>query len=226
MKSDNCSLYLTCLFLIILAFGSPALTQPLIFQDPVTARTFQSEKYSGIRGTPFLEEDWMAGWVQVPQGVYKNLRLKIDLYSNTLYFNKNDELWEFQDPVKSFVLFPDASDSTKFREYKKGVNGGGLREDQFVQVLGEGKVSLYRSDIKLLSEMSEINAGMVKTFTNSTRYFIKKDNNMQLIKLNKKELLAVLKDKEEQILAFVKENDLSFTKDEDAKLIIRYYNML
>ena len=148
MKSDNCSLYLTCLFLIILAFGSPALTQPLIFQDPVTARTFQSEKYSGIRGTPFLEEDWMAGWVQVPQGVYKNLRLKIDLYSNTLYFNKNDELWEFQDPVKSFVIFPDASDSTKFREYKKGVNGGGLREDQFVQVLGEGKVSLYRSDIK------------------------------------------------------------------------------
>lgn len=214
---------LVCL-LVIISIGNLVSAQPILFQDPVSSRTFNSQKYSGIKGSPFLFEKWITGSVTTSEGIYQHLELKFDAYSNTLFFNKNDELYEFVDPLQSFRFYPDTTDTTRNMYFRKGLSAPGLRPDQYVQVLAEGPVSLYRSDIKLLSEMSEINAGMIKTFTNSTRYFILKDNKLQLIKMNKKELMAALKDKEEAVDSFIKANNLSFNRDQDLKKILSFYN--
>jgi hypothetical protein len=203
-----------------------ALCQNMILHDPVTNKVFSTSKYSEVKGSPYLTDKWVEGTATIQQGTYKKLHLKLDLYNNTLLFNKDDEAYEFEGNVISFVLMPKVSDSSSYQYYKKGFTANGLRTDQYVQVLVEGPVSLYRSDIKLMTELSEVNRGIVKSFSTSTRYFVIKDNGVQLIKLTKKEVLQLLYDKEEKVLAYAEAHDLSFKKEADIALIIKHYNSI
>ena len=209
------------LFLIAVVFSSTLFSQQLILIDPVTNRSFNTDKYSSVRGTPFLNESWQQGFATSTRGTYKSLELKLDAYENRLYFNKNDVPYEFQEDILSFTLI-NAGDTLHFR---KGITGSNLKANEYVQVLSEGKISFYRSDIKSISEMSEINAGMVKSFITSTRYYISKDGKTELVKLNK-DILDHLKDKEDQLKEFMDTNKLSAKKEADIQKIVNYYNSL
>ena len=192
----------------------------MVLHDPVTGRTFDVERYSSTRGTPFLFEKWLPGTATSERGIYKNLELKLDAFTNTLYFNRNDELYEFIEQIKSFTII---SGDTLY--FKKGLSGNNLKPDQYVQVLAEGKVNFYKSEIKSITEMSEINAGMVKTFISSTRYFISKDDKLEMVKLNK-DILDFMGDKKDQIKDFMDSNKISAKKESDFVKIIRLYNSL
>lgn len=199
----------------------------MVLQDPVSARTFNTEKYAGYEGSPFLFNDkWTAGHVTVLQGTYKGLELKLDVYSDVLFFKRNDEPYEFQDEVVSFVLIPKAGDSTTWMYFKRGISGAGLKSGQYVQVLAEGPVSLYRSDIRSLSDVNQINRGVIKTFTPTVRYFVSRNGALQLIKPTKKGILEVLNDKAAQVEAFINEQKISFKKDADLGRVFKYYNTL
>jgi hypothetical protein len=204
---------------LVLAYSVQA--QIIIMQDPVSARTFNGDKYSGMKGSPFLYDKWLPGAVTTPKGIYPNLELKLDAYSNLVYHKKNDEPYEIQDEIKSFYLL--ASDTLHF---KKGLSGKTLAPGQFVQVLAEGKVSFYRSDIKLISEMSEINSGMIKTFIAATRYFIVKDGQTILVRLNKNDIIEYLGDQQEKVKAFIEENRIAGKKEVEISRIIDFYNTL
>lgn len=204
----------------------PLWAQDMILHDPVSGKTFDTQKYSDIKGSPFLFDKWIEGTVTTVKGVYTQLPLKFDVHNNLLFFSKDDMTFEFVDAVTAFVLKPKPSDSSSYLFFKKGIAGGGLKADQFVQVLAEGKISLYRSDIKLLSEINEINKGLVKAFSGATRYFVKKGSSFTLIKLNKQEVMEVLKDKETGIQQFLDAGKLSLKKEGDVAAVFRYYNSL
>ena len=107
------------------------------------------------------------------------------------------------------------------------MNQNGLKPEQYVQALvGTGAVQLYRSDIKQVTEMSEINAGMIKTFANTSRYYIKKGDLLKLIKLNKEELMSFLMDKEAEVNAAIEAKRLNLKKESDIIQVIQAYNNL
>ena len=218
----NIFILVVCLLAITTGFSQNVVA----LQDPVSSKNFNSEKYSSIRGTPFLVDKWIKGNVTTPKGVYQNLELKFNVYDNALFFNKNDESFELQDDIVSFTLMPKTEDPATYMVYKKGIAGADLHDNQYVQVLLEGNMSLYKLDVKQLSEMSEINAGIVKNFTNNAKYYIGKNHDLQFIKINKTEILNALKDKQDKIQAFINEKKFSFRKDTDVIEVLKYYNSL
>jgi hypothetical protein len=219
------------LYIIISGFlliTAPAIAQPGGFlQDPVTSKNFNTEKYSAMRGTPFVIEKWTKGNVTTPMGIYKEIEIKFNVYDNLLVFNKNDETFEFVDDVVSFTLMPKPEDPSSFMVYKKGISGGDIKANQFVQVLLEAQpASLYKLNQKQVSEMSEINAGMVKTFTNNSKYYISKNKQLQFVKLNKADVLNVLSDKQDKIQAYIDEKKIAFKKEAELVEVLKYYNSL
>jgi hypothetical protein len=212
--------------LTVVLFCSNVKAQPLQLYDPVANRTFSAEKYTSIRGVPFLFDKWMNAIIYTEKGYYEGLQIKYDLFENKIYFNKNDESFELQENVKNFTLFSNPSDPKSALKFSKGFKGSGLNADQFVQVLVDGNVQLLKSDIKSLTEMSEINAGMVKTFATTTRYYINNSKGVFLIRFNKSELLPFLQDKDEQIQSFIKEKGLNLKRDMDLLTLLNYYNSL
>jgi hypothetical protein len=214
-----------CIVLCFSLFNANA--QLLQLQDPVSSKNYNPDKYTGIRGTPFLQDKWIHGSVNTNLGVYTDLELKIDLYENAVFFNKQDEPFELIDKILEVTLFPKWPDTVNKMVFVKGMSQGGIRADQYVQVLvGIGNVQLYRSDIKQVSEMSEINAGMVKTFANNSRYYLKKGDQFKFIKLSKEEVMPFFNDKDAAINGVITEKRLNLKKESDLILAVQSYNSL
>ncbi len=213
-------------FILMLVFQT-SQAQLLQLQDPVSSKNFNPDKYAGIRGTPLFQDKWIHGSVVTTKGIYPDLELKIDLYDNILFFNKEDASFELLDQIVSVKLYPKWPDTIQQYIFVKGMNQNGLKPEQYVQALvGTGAVQLYRSDIKQVTEMSEINAGMIKTFANTSRYYIKKGDLLKLIKLNKEELMSFLMDKEAEVNAAIEAKRLNLKKESDIIQVIQAYNNL
>ena len=211
-------------FILMLVFQT-SQAQLLQLQDPVSSKNFNPDKYAGIRGTPLFQDKWIHGSVVTTKGIYPDLELKIDLYDNILFFNKEDASFELLDQIISVKLFPKWPDTIQQFIFVKGMNQNGLKPEQYVQALvGAGAVQLYRSDIKQVTEISEINAGMIKTFANTSRYYIKKGDLLKLIKLNKEELMSFLMDKEAEVNAAIEAKRLNLKKESDIIQLIQAYN--
>jgi len=211
-------------FILMLLFQT-SQAQLLQLQDPVSSKNFKPDKYAGIRGTPLFQDKWIHGSVLTSKGIYPDLELKIDLYDNILFFNKDDASFELLDQIFSIKLFPKWPDTIQQLIFVKGMSQNGLKPEQYVQALvGVGAIQLYRSDIKQVTEMSEINAGMIKTFANTSRYYIKKGNEFKLIKLNKEEIMPFLMEKEAELNAVIEAKRLNLKKESDIIQVIQVYN--
>lgn len=201
--------------------------QILQLQDPVSSKNFNPEKYSGIRGTPFYQDKWIHGNVTTNLGVYNDLELKINLFDNAVFFNKDGEPYELLDKIITVELFPKWPDNINQLVFTKGMNQAGLKPEQYIQVLvGTGSLQLFRSDIKQVSEMSEINVGMVKTFSNTSRYYLKKGEQFKFIRLNKEDILPFFVDKEGDMNSIITEKKLNLKKEADIVQAIQAYNSL
>jgi hypothetical protein len=187
---------------------------------------FDIGKYAEVNGTPFFKDEWMTGSIVVGKGRYNQLQLKIDLFKNQLLFNKNDMPYEFVEDLKGAVLMPRPEDSSSYLYFMKGITAQALNPEQFVQVLAFGKASFYRSDIKLIAEMNEVNKGLVKYFNNSTRYYIQSGKQVLLIKPGRKEVLEAIGDKTAILEAFCNEQKLSLKKEKEIVQLLEYYNKL
>lgn len=212
--------------ILLFFFATAAYSQSMVLHDPVSARVFNTTRYSNILGTPFLFDKWITGSVLTPRGIYKDIQLKLDAYDNTLYFNRDEKLFEFEDQITGFVLMPNPADSSSYLRFRKGLSATGLKSEQYLQIMSEGKMTLYKLDTKILSEVNQINQGVIQSFTNATRYYVMKNNTLQQIKLGKAEILGVLSDKKQQVEAYVDKNNLSFKRDKDVAIIFNYYNSL
>jgi hypothetical protein len=215
------------LLLVLLTAIQGVQAQLLQLQDPVSSKNFNPDKYAGIRGTPLLVDKWQHGSVITTKGYYADLELKLDLYDNQVFFNKNDESFELLDQIVAIRLFPKWPDTANQQVFIKGMTQNNIKPEQYVQVLvAQGAVQLYRSDIKQVTEMSEINAGMVKTFANTSRYFIKKGDQFKLVKLNKEEIMPFLAEKEAEINDFIAKKKLNLKKEMDFIQMIQAFNAL
>jgi hypothetical protein len=194
--------------------------------DPVTNKNFSLEKYSEIKGSPFMIDKWIEGSVTTPKGIYQKLLLKYNAYENLLIFNNNDEPYEFQETILAFTLMPKPGENASNLNFKNGISANGIQPQQFIQVLEEGKINLYKYFGKQVSEMSEINAGMVKTFTPNIKYYIGNSSSLNFTKLNGNDCLQLMADKKELIDKYLAEKKLSLKKESDFVEIIHYYNSL
>ncbi|MBC6491616.1 hypothetical protein ACFSQD_12170 [Flavihumibacter stibioxidans] len=213
--------------LFILKISSIGLrAQDQVLHDPVSSRVFNSQNYSSISGSPFLSEDWMNGDVTVKSGTYKNILLKYDAYAGQLYFEKDENAYQFAEPVLAFVLKPDLAKPATYQYFKKLPAGSNTSQEIFVQVLQEGRLSFYKEPVKIVSDINRINEGVVKTFTNSSRYFLSKKGQISQFALGKKELPDQFSDRSKETDSFIKEHKISLRKESDFIKLVQFYNSL
>ncbi len=106
----------TILFLLLASHF--VLSQEAILHDPVSSTVFQTSRYAGIKGSPFLIDTWTKGRAHTSKGYYPVLELKLDAFNNVLLFKRNNEPFQFEEDIVSFVLMP-SDDSASFKYFKK-----------------------------------------------------------------------------------------------------------
>ena len=97
----------------------------------------------------------------------------------------------------------------------------------FYQVLYDGKVKLYKKEVKIITEKFTNTPELKVLFEKLNYYYIKKAGRFYPI-VKKKDFLKILNDKGKELTEFISDEKLNFRKDKDNTLtkLVTYYDQL
>jgi hypothetical protein len=185
--------------------------------------------YDDIQGDPFLFKDFVKGILIVTDGKKFSVIVRYDIYADKIHLKDNGEIFAIIQPEK--VKLIEAGD-LKFI-YSLYVNSPGEVNSKagsyfILKVEGKCKLLVKKNlriqDAELPSLYSE--AKPAKFVLTDDTYYLKLGENSAAKVTNKKELLALLADKKEEISNYIDSKKLKFKDSEDLAAIISYYNGL
>ena len=97
----------------------------------------------------------------------------------------------------------------------------------FYQVLYDGKIKLYKKEVKIIKEKFTNTPELKVLFEKLNYYYINKADRFYRI-VKKKDFLKIFNDKNKELNDFISNGKLNFRKDKDNTLtkLITYYDLL
>ncbi len=188
--------------------------------------TTQKQKtYSQIDGSPYYHKDFIEGAIITKDGVkYDKIPLRYNAYDDRMeYKHKSGIAFYFTRPedYKEIII-----EDTHF-VYGDFTNGKDLIPSYY-ELMNDGKVSLLKKTKRSLREAEPAkpfsDPKPAKFVSKPDMYFILKDGKKLYEIKNGKAIISILKDKKEEISAYIKANKLKAKKENDLIKIISYYN--
>ena len=191
----------------------------------IRGKPFTNPDASNIEGSPLLNQEWGKGTVYFKDGaVTQNIELKFNLEKNELYFNRDGEMFIFNDPVTSFRMTYAVSGAKKEVHFRSGypVNGRLLKET-FYEVIEDGaKFQCLSYRFSYLADSYRYGGQSKKAFTETEELYIYDVAFGKMAKAKRSEsaIVEALPDLKERISTIVKENRLKLKSNEDLKKLI------
>lgn len=195
----------------------------------IRGRPFTNPDASNIEGTPLLNQDWGKGTVYFKDGaVAQNIDLKFNLEKNELYFNRDGEMFVFNDPILSFRMIYSSSTGKKEVHFRSGypVNGRLLKET-FYEVLEDGaKFQFVAYRFTYLADSYRYGGQSKKVFTENEELYIYDVAFGKISKIKKSEssLAEALPDLKDKVSTIIRDQKLKLKSNDDIKKIIAELN--
>jgi hypothetical protein len=195
----------------------------------IRGRPFTNPDASNIEGSPLMNQEWGKGTVYFKDGaVAQNIDLKFNLEKNELYFNREGEMFVFNDPIMSFRMNFVSSNGNREVHFRSGypINGR-LQKETFYEVLEDGaKFHFVAYKFVYLADSYRYGGQAKKVFTENEELYIYDVSFGKMIKIKRSEssLLEALPDMKEKITSVIRDNKLKLKSNEDIKKIIAELN--
>jgi hypothetical protein len=199
-------------------FAVTAKAQSMFLQD-INGQPMFENTYSAIEGTPYLNPDWTRGTVKakINGKTYELAKTRYDAYKDELEYEENQKPYRFGKEITEFT-----SDGKLFRSGFPALDN--LSAQSFYHVIYEGKVALLkRYPTRIQSEKPYNSATEIKRFVKEDAFFLYKDKKLTRLEKDKKSLLEALGDKQAELEAFIKDQKLKLSKEEDILRLIEKY---
>lgn len=198
--------------------------------DVQIIQTFDS-RYEGLKGTPFLYEDWTEGYVTFKgkkEADQKSFKMNINMYDHTLYVVLYDgTVGPLPAKHVEKVIFHPAEERTEqfipmSRALVEDINDTTLG---YYQVIYQGDVILLKNHKKFFQEADYKGAYSsdirYDEYKDQTRYYISQDGkSFEKIKLKRKHLEKALPGYDVKKISKQKKLDLS--KEEDVQQLLAH----
>lgn len=207
---------LLCLGLILATIAAHA--QGMFIQD-INGRPIFENGYTEIEGSPYLKDEWARGTVKAKHNgkTYELAKMRYDTYKDELEYEENQKSYRFSSEITEFST-TDGVFRNNFPAYES------LSGRSFYQVLSDGKVKLLKRTVtKIQTEKLYSSATVTKRFAKEEFLYLFKDGAIIRLKKDKKALLEALSDKQADLEAFIKEQKIKFSKEEDFLRVIERY---
>ncbi len=209
---------LLSLGLIFVAVVSQA--QSMFIQD-INGRPIFENGYTEIEGSPYLNDNWSRGTVKAKHNgkTYELAKMRYDAYKDELEYEENQKPYRFGGEITEFVT-NDGIFRNSFPVYES------LTARSFYQILYDGKIKLLkRTTARIQTEKLYSSATQTKRFIKEESLYLFKNGLLTRIKKDKKSLLEALGEKQDELDAFIKDQKLKLSKEEDIlRLIEKYEN--
>lgn len=198
-------------------------------------RTFDN-RYEGVRGTPYLFNDWVKGAVILRDStMIDDVFLQYDAYQGELLAKRNNKEaitidknqvrgFRIGKPgIKNFSHFSKAQYLDEFQE---------AEPEQFVQILYDGPSALYALHKKGLIKANykgAYSAGKAyDEFTKtSTQYYLRSPEGIFVkVKPTKKDLLKIFSSDQKKVKEFIEKNNLVLEESTDLVKVAMFYDQL
>ncbi len=181
----------------------------------------KSLTYKDIEGSPFLTKDFSLGTVHTKDGIFKNVKMKYDIYTDSFLFDLNgSELYlEASNYVKKVVLDQNIFVNKEIPNQKK--------KDNFLIELDSSKVSLYsKKNIYFRSEepaKAQENGPTPAAFLpRANKYFVQIGSS-PLMPIEKiKDFYELFPNQAEALKKYINTEDLSYKIEADLVKIARF----
>jgi hypothetical protein len=211
--------YITACLVLLLAMGYQQRANAQYYYD---GRGKMIESSSEVEGSPFENDNWTYGSATDIKGVvYKNIRLKYDLYNDRLMFaNMVNEMMVFVNPVLSFVYNGDT--------YANGFPAvAKFTDSTYYKIISDGKTKLLYHHSKALQSVKVYDSAVVhyRLFDKEV-YYLLKDDKMIEVKPSKGSLLSAMKDKSAQMNLYFGSHADAVKSTAGLAEMMTYYNSL
>lgn len=194
-----------------------------------------NERYEGIKGSPFLTDQWTDGEVQMRNGkVFDDVRIKYDLYRDEITVKRRDgaEVIPDKTTIRQFSLKLDSQSVAprRFVRFDDRADHRKFPYTHFAEVLYEGKSTLraiYRRKFIKADYRRAYHANRpYDQFSEptTTYYFTNAKGQTRPLKPQRKSVLRLLKDKKSQVSKFVDNRQIDFENPDDLVRLIQYYD--
>lgn len=195
----------------------------------IRGKPFTNPDASNIEGTPLLNQEWGKGTVYFKDGaVAQNIDLKFNLEKNELYFNRDGEMFVFNDPILSFRMTYSSANGKKEVHFRSGypVNGRLLKET-FYEVLEDGaKFQFVAYRFTYLADSYRYGGQSKKVFTENEELYIYDVafGKISKIKRSESSLVETLPDLKDKVTSIIRDQKLKLKSNDDIKKIIAELN--
>lgn len=204
----------------------------LVANDPTSVVRQYDDRYAGVKGSPFLRENFCPGNVTMSDGkIYKASLLNYNAHEDELMFKKgpaDPPMVVKKNSVTRFEI--DSTDDNQYRLFKKfDFNGQGA--SGFYAVIYEGKIKLLCRISKLFTKANYAGAYSggqeYDRFTDQFQYFvISTDGTLAAFKPNIQSLQNISPTHTKEIKNFLKEKKISLKKLPDLVKAFKYLDSL
>jgi len=190
--------------------------------------------YEGIKGTPYLFNEWKQGNIYLNDNTYINgVNIKYNIYTDDvlyLHSKSGDSLIIDRSLINSFEISDDNSNNlVLFEEISLRPNKND--KSTFVKVIYDDKTKFiikYTKTFIKADYKGAYSAGRKydEYIDDYQYYIIKNSDNPVKIKLNKKSVVKALSDKENKIKSYLNEHSLNLNNEDDIAELLQYYDSI
>lgn len=178
-----------------------------------------------IEGSPYFTTTFLPATVTGYEGMFL---LRYNAYKDEMEFQSEGKILFV---IKSDSMEVNFTNSNKKYKYVLYNSDKGNVKGFLVTISTGKKVSLFkREKVKLIPKVEAANSYASEVpahyeFQRET-FFIKKEDGIVIFPKNKKELIKMFPDKESQIVDFLKNNSVSFSKESDLVTLVTFLNSI
>lgn len=194
-----------------------------------------NERYEGVKGTPYLFDQWTNGEVEMRSSqVFDNVRIKYNVYLDELLVKRRDgaEVVPDKSTVVQFVLNSGAADPRRFVRIDYLTNYRKFPYNHFAEMLYEGastllavrRKKLIKADYRRAYHANRPYDEFGETMT--TYYLITPDGQVGTLRSHRKSILRRLKDQRDAVDKFIEDQAIDFANPDDLVRLVRYYDGL
>ena len=203
-------------------------------KDGTVFTTNMDELYEGVKGTPYLYNEWKPGNIYLTDSTYiPNVNIKFNIYTDELlYLNSTSGdsliidrpmIWKFEimdDPASDIVLFKEMS-----------LKSGKGNKKLFVRVIYDGKskfiLKYSKTFIRAFYKGAYAAGNKYDEYTDDQQYYIMKGAKKPVkIKLDKKSVTKVLSDREDKIRSYIDDRKLTLDNEDGIAELLQYYDSI
>ena len=202
--------------------------------NPTLVRTYDN-RYEGVKGTPYFFDEWNKATISASNKVFQNVEVRYNVYENNLqYRNSQGEAIIFEPfRVDSFSLKNSMTNQEyTFKKYPVLASQDVRLAGRFLAVLYEGeKTQLLMLPEKIFKKANYQGAYSTgnkydELYDDNSFYFVGPDQKLSKIKLNKKNLLRALSNKQDAVQRYASSNNLDLNTSEGWAKVLAYYETL